>query len=162
MTPKPTPEHRAAGKRAVQALAGRSFGTNPDRLELEDLPASDPLCVRCADQEPGSPPLPTECTCGKTVTSDTIATAMSIPAELRNARMMVNRGHGDVSDEPDPLHEAAADEIERLDRELEALEKTNEHLRAALKRIVDLRHLSSTREMAEIAAFALRGKHYGT
>jgi hypothetical protein len=32
----------------------------------------------------------------------------------------------------------------------------NEHLRAALKRIVDLRHLSSTREMAEIAAFALR------
>jgi UDP-N-acetylglucosamine:LPS N-acetylglucosamine transferase len=87
---------------------------------------------------------------------------MSIPAELRNARMLVNRGHGDVSDEPDPLHEAAADEIERLDRELEALEKTNEHLRAALKRIVDLRHLSSTREMAEIAAFALRGKHYGT
>jgi UDP-N-acetylglucosamine:LPS N-acetylglucosamine transferase len=81
---------------------------------------------------------------------------MSIPAELRNARMLVNRGHGDVSDEPDPLHEAAADEIERLDRELEALEKTNEHLRAALKRIIDLRHLSSTREMAEIAAFALR------
>jgi hypothetical protein len=142
--------HRAAGKRAVQALAGRSFGTNPDRLELEDLPASGPLCVRCADQEPGSPPLPTECTCGKTVTSDTIA------AELRNARMLVNYGHGDVRDEPDPLHEAAADEIERLDRELEALEKTNEHLRAALKRIVDLRHLSSTREMAEIAAFALR------
>jgi hypothetical protein len=32
---------------------------------------------------------------------------MSIPAELRNARMLVNRGHGDVSDEPDPLHEAA-------------------------------------------------------
>jgi hypothetical protein len=87
---------------------------------------------------------------------------MSIPAELRNARMMVNRGHGDVSDEPDPLHEAAADEIERLDRELDALEKTNEHLRAALKRIIDLRHLSSTREMAEIAAFALRVKHYGT
>jgi hypothetical protein len=25
-----------------------------------------------------------------------------------------------------------------------------------------LRHLSSTREMAEIAAFALRVKHYGT
>jgi UDP-N-acetylglucosamine:LPS N-acetylglucosamine transferase len=87
---------------------------------------------------------------------------MSIPAELRNARMLVNRGHGDVSDEPDPLHEAAADEIERLDRELDALEKTNEHLRAALKRIIDLRHLSSTREMAEIAAFALRVKHYGT
>lgn len=34
--------------------------------------------------------------------------------ELRNARMMVNYGHGDVRDEPDPLHEAAANEIERL------------------------------------------------
>jgi hypothetical protein len=66
-------EHRAAGKRAVEAMAGMTFGANPDRLELEDLPTSDPLCVRCADQEPGSPPLPTECTCGKTVTSDTIA-----------------------------------------------------------------------------------------
>jgi hypothetical protein len=58
---------------------------------------------------------------------------MSIPAELRNARMMVNRGHGDVSDEPDPLHEAAADEIERLDRELEAREKTIERLRQELE-----------------------------
>jgi hypothetical protein len=58
---------------------------------------------------------------------------MSIPAELRNARMMVNRGHGDVSDEPDPLHEAAADEIERLDRELEAREKTIERLRQELR-----------------------------
>jgi hypothetical protein len=125
-------KHRAAGKRAVQALAGLTFGTNSDRLELEDLPTSDPLCVRCADQEPGSPPMPTECTCGKTVTSDTIATAMSIPAELRNARMMVNRGHGDVSDEPDPLHEAAADEIERLDRELEAREKTIDRLEREL------------------------------
>jgi hypothetical protein len=41
-------------------------------------------------------------------------------------------------------------------REVEMLRLENEHLRAALKRIVDLRHLSSTREMAEIAAFALR------
>jgi hypothetical protein len=46
--------------------------------------------------------------------------------------------------------------------EAELLRLENEHLRAALKRIVDLRHLSSTREMAEIAAFALRVKHYGT
>jgi hypothetical protein len=127
MNTKPGEKNLSASKRAVQALAGRSFGTNPDRLELEDLPASDPLCVRCADQEPGSPPLPTECTCGKTVTSDTIV------AELRNARMLVNRGHGDVSDEPDPLHEAAADEIERLDRELEAREKTIERLRQELE-----------------------------
>lgn len=54
---------RGAGKRAVQALAGLSFGTNPDRLELEDHPTGDPLCARCADQEAGSPPLPPECTC---------------------------------------------------------------------------------------------------
>jgi hypothetical protein len=51
--------------------------------------------------------------CPKEVTRERVS-PMSIPAELRNARMMVNRGHGDVSDEPDPLHEAAADEIERL------------------------------------------------
>lgn len=43
---------------------------------------------------------------------------MSIAAELRNARMLVNHGHGDVRDEPDPLHEEAAAEIERLEREL--------------------------------------------
>jgi hypothetical protein len=119
--------HRAAGKRAVQALAGRSFGTNPDRLELEDLPASGPLCVRCADQEPGSPPLPTECTCGKTVTSDTIA------AELRNARMLVNYGHGDVRDEPDPLHEEAANTIERLERELAVEREIVAHLTQAVE-----------------------------
>src|SRR4051812_43456746 len=34
--------------------------------------------------------------------------------ELRNARMMVNYGHGCVGDEPDPLHEAAAALIEEL------------------------------------------------
>ncbi len=37
-----------------------------------------------------------------------------IVERLRNARMMVNYGHGDVRDEPDPLHEEAAKEIERL------------------------------------------------
>jgi hypothetical protein len=37
-----------------------------------------------------------------------------IVAELRNARMMVNYGHGSVGDEPDPLHEKAADVIEEL------------------------------------------------
>jgi hypothetical protein len=118
-------EHRAAGKRAVQALSGLTFGTNPDRLELEDL--SDPLCVRCADQEPGSPPMPTECTCGKTVTSDTIA------AELRNARMLVNYGHGDVRDEPDPLHEEAANTIERLERELAVEREIVAHLTQAVE-----------------------------
>jgi hypothetical protein len=147
MNTKPGEKNLSASKRAVQALAGRSFGTNPDRLELEDLPASDPLCVRCADQEPGSPPLPTECTCGKTVTSDTIV------AELRNARMLVNRGHGDVSDEPDPLHEAAADEIERLDRELEAREKTIELLELDNKRLRSLlrRARQALRSLDEIS-----------
>lgn len=58
-------EHKAAGRRAVLAIAGLTFGTNPDRLELEDLPSSDPLCIRCADSEPGSTQLATECTCGR-------------------------------------------------------------------------------------------------
>lgn len=35
---------------------------------------------------------------------------------LRNARMMVNHGNGDVRDEPDPLHEEAADYIEELEK----------------------------------------------
>jgi hypothetical protein len=70
---------------------------------------------------------------GVIVPPEGLTPPMSIPAELRNARMMVNRGHGDVSDEPDPLHEAAADEIERLDRELEAREKTIERLRQELE-----------------------------
>jgi hypothetical protein len=45
---------------------------------------------------------------------------MTLPVveRLRNARMMVNYGHGDVRDEPDPLHEEAAAEIERLRDEL--------------------------------------------
>jgi hypothetical protein len=78
---------------------------------------------------------------------------MSIPAELRNARMLVNRGHGDVSDEPDPLHEAAADEIERLDRELEAREKTIELLELDNKRLRSLlrRARQALRSLDEIS-----------
>jgi hypothetical protein len=114
-------DHRASAARAVRALAGRTFGTNPDRLELEDLPAFDPLCVRCADQEPGSPPLPTGCTCGEVV------------AELRNARRLVNHGHGDVRDEPDPLHEEAADTIERLERDLAVQREIVAHLTQAVE-----------------------------
>jgi hypothetical protein len=37
--------------------------------------------------------------------------------------MMVNYGHGDARDEPDPLHEEAADEIERLRRDSAALKQ---------------------------------------
>lgn len=37
-----------------------------------------------------------------------------LPARLRNARMMMNYGNGDVRDEPDPLHEEAADAIDEL------------------------------------------------
>lgn len=58
---------------------------------------------------------------------------MSLAAELRNARMMVYRGHGDVRDEPDPLHEESADTIERLERELAVEREIVAHLTQAVE-----------------------------
>jgi hypothetical protein len=40
-------QQRGSAARAVQAMAGHTFGANLDRLELEDLPAYDTLCVLC-------------------------------------------------------------------------------------------------------------------
>jgi hypothetical protein len=54
----------------------------------------------------------------------------TLAAELRNARMMVNYGHGDARDEPDPLHEEAAKWIEQLEAE-------NAQLEAALREVDD-------------------------
>lgn len=60
---------------------------------------------------------------------------MSIAAELRNARMLVNHGNGDVRDEPDPLHEEAAAHIERLERELAVEREIVANLRWAVEQL---------------------------
>jgi hypothetical protein len=46
-----------------------------------------------------------------------IADVEELVRHLRNARVFVNYGNGDVRDEPDELHEAAADALERIARE---------------------------------------------
>lgn len=56
-----------------------------------------------------------------------------MPQQLRSARAMVNYGNGDVRDEPDPLHEAAAAEIEQLRAENAAKDELIARARASAK-----------------------------
>ena len=44
-----------------------------------------------------------------------------VAEQLRSVRIMVNRGHGDVSDEPDPICEEAAASIDAIAAQVETL-----------------------------------------
>lgn len=56
-----------------------------------------------------------------------------LPKQLRSARMMIDHGNGDVRDEPDPLHEAAAAEIDRLRAENVAKDELIARARSSAK-----------------------------
>ena len=85
--------------------------------------------------------------------------ASELSQQLRSARMMVDYGNGDVRDEPDPLHEAAADEIDRLWAENAAKDEMIARARSSAKLWAGHYEMADEREREVSARLANASKH---